>query len=108
MSAPLTGKCDWAHVTMDELKSGLDNEPEVYDMKVDECKQCWQVKEEAKEKEAREHQQREEAECCTREETAAIWRQEEADCWFWCHAPNMFGTVNMGCTVNSRLSWSKQ
>ena len=24
-----------------------------------------------------------------------------------CHAPNMFGTVNMGCTVNLRLSWSE-
>ena len=25
-----------------------------------------------------------------------------------CHAPNMFGTVNMECTVDSRLSWSKR
>ncbi|KIM68343.1 hypothetical protein SCLCIDRAFT_105827 [Scleroderma citrinum Foug A] len=25
-----------------------------------------------------------------------------------CHAPNTFGTVNMECTVNSRLSWSEQ
>ncbi|KIM68028.1 hypothetical protein SCLCIDRAFT_20491 [Scleroderma citrinum Foug A] len=25
-----------------------------------------------------------------------------------CHAPNMFGTVNMECTVDSRLSWSEQ
>ena len=24
-----------------------------------------------------------------------------------CHAPNMFGTVNMECTVDSRLSWSE-
>ena len=24
-----------------------------------------------------------------------------------CHAPNMFGTVNMECTVDLRLSWSK-
>ena len=25
-----------------------------------------------------------------------------------CHAPNTFGTVNMECTVNLRLSWSKK
>ena len=25
-----------------------------------------------------------------------------------CHAPNTFGTVNMECTVDSRLSWSKR
>ena len=25
-----------------------------------------------------------------------------------CHAPNMFGTVNMEHTIDSRLSWSKQ
>ena len=25
-----------------------------------------------------------------------------------CHTPNTFGTVNMECTVDSRLSWSKQ
>ena len=25
-----------------------------------------------------------------------------------CHAPNTFGTVNMECTVDSRLSWSEQ
>ena len=25
-----------------------------------------------------------------------------------CHAPNTFGTVNMECTVNSRLSWSER
>ena len=24
-----------------------------------------------------------------------------------CHAPNTFGTVNMECTVDSRLSWSE-
>ena len=26
----------------------------------------------------------------------------------WCHAPNTFGTVNMECTVDSRLSWSER
>ena len=25
-----------------------------------------------------------------------------------CHAPNTFGTVNMECTVDSRLSWSER
>ena len=25
-----------------------------------------------------------------------------------CHTPNTFGTVNMGHTVNSRLSWSER
>ena len=25
-----------------------------------------------------------------------------------CHAPNMFGTVNMKHTIDSRLSWSEQ
>ena len=60
---------------MDELKSGLHNELEIYDAKVGKCKWCWQVK-----KEAKEHQQREEAERQEREEAAAIWRQEEADC----------------------------
>ena len=25
-----------------------------------------------------------------------------------CHAPNMFGTVNMEHTINSSLSWSEQ
>ena len=25
-----------------------------------------------------------------------------------CHAPNTFGTVNMECTIDSRLSWSEQ
>ena len=25
-----------------------------------------------------------------------------------CHAPNMFGTVNMEHTINLRLSWSEQ
>ena len=47
---------------MDELKSGLDDEPEIYDAKVGECKRCRQAKKEAKEKEARERQQREEVE----------------------------------------------
>ena len=37
--------------------------------------------------------------------------------WWWgcrrrrhacCHAPNTFGTVNMECTVDSRLSWSER
>ena len=28
--------------------------------------------------------------------------------WAHCHAPNTFGTVNMECTVDSRLSWSKR
>ena len=28
--------------------------------------------------------------------------------WDRCHTPNMFGTVNMEHTVDSRLSWSKQ
>ena len=84
--APLTSKCNWARVTTDELKSSLDDEPEIYDMKVGECKQCRQAKKEAKEKEAREHQQREEAERWAREEAvhlkreaATIQRQEEAD-----------------------------
>ena len=79
--APSTGKHDWVHVMMhDEL--------EVYDTKVGKHKQHWQVKKEVKEKEAREHQQREEAECWVREEAAClereaatIQRQEEADCW---------------------------
>ena len=26
----------------------------------------------------------------------------------WCHAPNMFGTVNMEHTIDSRLSWSER
>ena len=26
---------------------------------------------------------------------------------WWCHAPNMFGTVNMEHTIDSRLSWSE-
>ena len=25
-----------------------------------------------------------------------------------CHTPNMFGTVNMECTVDLRLSWSER
>ena len=84
--APLTGKCDWAHAMTDELKSGSDDEPEIYDVKVGEHKQHWQAKKEAKEKEVRERQQREEAECQAREEAvhlereaAAVRRQEEAD-----------------------------
>ncbi|KIM63228.1 hypothetical protein SCLCIDRAFT_24364 [Scleroderma citrinum Foug A] len=84
--APSTGKCDWARATTDELKSGSDDEPEVYNMKVGKRKRCWQAKKEAKEKEARECQQREEAEHRAREEAvhlereaAAVRRQEEAD-----------------------------
>ncbi|KIM64475.1 hypothetical protein SCLCIDRAFT_23484 [Scleroderma citrinum Foug A] len=77
--APSTGKCNWVCAMTDELKSGLDDEPEIYDVKVGEHKQRWQVKKEAKEKEAREHQQREEAERWAREEAAAVRRQEEAD-----------------------------
>ena len=73
--APLTSKHDWAHATMDELKSGSDNEPEIYNMKVGERKRCRQVKKEAKEKEAREHQQREEAEHWAREEAACLERE---------------------------------
>ena len=86
--APSTSKHDWACVTMDELKSGSDDELEIYDAKVGKHKQRWQAKKEAKEKEARECQQREEAEHWAREEAArlkreaaAVQRQEEADCW---------------------------
>ena len=67
-------------VLQDELKSGSDDEPEIYDAKVGERKRRRQAKKEAKEKEARERQQREEAECRAREEAATVWRQEEADC----------------------------
>ncbi|KIM67449.1 hypothetical protein SCLCIDRAFT_20971 [Scleroderma citrinum Foug A] len=84
--APSTGKHDWACATMDKLKSGLDDEPEIYDVKVGERKRHQQAKKEAKEKEARECQQREEVEHWAREEAArlereaaAVWRQEEAD-----------------------------
>ncbi|KIM61750.1 hypothetical protein SCLCIDRAFT_25556 [Scleroderma citrinum Foug A] len=84
--APSTGKRDWARATMDELKSGSDDEPEIYNVKVGEHKQRQQAKKEAKEKEAREHQQREEVEHRAREEAArlereaaSVWRQEEAD-----------------------------
>ena len=52
---PSTGKCDWVRVTMDELKSGSDDELEIYDAKVGERKWRWQAKKEVKEKEAREH-----------------------------------------------------
>ena len=62
-------------VLQDELKSGSDDEPEIYDAKVGERKRHRQAK-----KEARERQQREEAECRAREEAATIRRQEEADC----------------------------
>ena len=65
---------------MDELKSGSDNELEIYDMKVGKHKRCQQVKMEVKEKEVREHQQREEAAPLERE-AATIRRQEEADHW---------------------------
>ena len=88
--APSTSKHDWAHATMDELKSGSDDEPEVYDAKVGKRKWCWQTKREVKEREARERQQREEAEhwareeaVCLEREAPAIRRQEEADCWVW-------------------------
>ena len=88
--APLTSKHDWVHAMMDELKSSLDNELEVYDTKVGECKWHWQAKREVKERETRECQQREEAECQAREEaaclkrdTAAVQRQEEADRQVW-------------------------
>ena len=74
----MTGKCDWAHAMTDELKSGSDDEPEIYDVKVGEHKQHWQAKKEAKEKEVRERQQREEAVHLERE-AAAVRRQEEAD-----------------------------
>ncbi|KIM51109.1 hypothetical protein SCLCIDRAFT_33725 [Scleroderma citrinum Foug A] len=84
--APSTGKHDWARASTDELKSGSDDELEIYDMKVGERKRHQQAKKEAKEKEVREHQQREEAECWAREEAAclereaaAVQRQEEAD-----------------------------
>ena len=56
--APSTGKGDWVHVMTNELKSSLDNEPEVYDVKVGKCKWRQQAKEEVKE-----CQQRKEAEC---------------------------------------------
>ena len=69
--APSTSKRDWVGATTDELKSGSDNEPEIYDTKVGERKQCRQVKE----KEAREHQQREEAECRAREEAVCLERE---------------------------------
>ena len=75
---------------MDELKSGSDDEPEIYDAKVGERKRCRQVKKEVKEKEARERQQREEVERQAREEAvrlereaATVRRQEEADCRVW-------------------------
>ena len=68
---------------MDELKSSSDNEPEIYDVKVGECKRHQQAKKEVKEKEVRECQQREEAECQPREEAATVWRQEEADHQVW-------------------------
>ncbi|KIM70524.1 hypothetical protein SCLCIDRAFT_18635 [Scleroderma citrinum Foug A] len=84
--APLTGKRDWAHATTDELKSGSDDEPEIYDAKVGERKWHWQAKKEVKEK-VRERQQREEAEhqareeaACLEREAATVRRQEEADC----------------------------
>ena len=84
--ASSTGKRNWAHATMDELKSSSDDEPEIYDVKVGECKWHRQAKKETKEKEARERQQREEAErqareeaACLEREAAAIQRQEEAD-----------------------------
>ena len=52
--APLTGERDWARAMTDELKSGLDDELEIYNAKVGECKRRWQAKKEAKEKEVRE------------------------------------------------------
>ena len=61
-----------------ELKSSLDNEPEVYDVKVGKCKWRRQAKEEVKE-----CQQRKEAECWVKEEAATIQRQEEVDCQVW-------------------------
>ena len=83
---PSTGKRNWARVTTDELKSGSDDELEIYDAKVGEHKWRWQAKKEAKEKEARECQQREEVEHRAREEAArlereaaTVRRQEEAD-----------------------------
>ena len=86
--APLTSEHNWACATMDKLKSGLDDEPEIYDVKVGKHKWCQQAKKEAKEKEARECQQREEAERQAREEAvhlkrevATVRRQEEADRW---------------------------
>ena len=42
--APLTGECDWACATTDELKSGSDDELEMYDAKVGERKQRQQVR----------------------------------------------------------------
>ena len=76
--APLTGKCDWVRATTDKLKSGLDNELEVYNMKVGERKRRWQAKKEEKEKEVRERQQKEEAERRAREEAACLEREEAA------------------------------
>ena len=58
--APLTSEHNWACAMMDKLKSSLDDEPEIYDAKVGERKWRRQAKKEAKEKEAREHQQRKE------------------------------------------------
>ena len=88
--APSTSKRNWACATTDELKSGSDDELEIYNTKVGERKQPRQVKKEAKEKEARERQQREEAERWAREEAvrlereaATVWRQEEVDHWVW-------------------------
>ena len=51
--APSTGKHNWVCATTDKLKSGSDDEPEVYDTKVGERKWRWQAKKEAKENEAR-------------------------------------------------------
>ena len=84
--APLTGKHNWVHATIDKLKSSSDDEPEIYDVKVGKHKWHQQVKKEVREKEAREHQQREEAECRVKEEAvhlkreaATVWRQEVVD-----------------------------
>ncbi|KIM62270.1 hypothetical protein SCLCIDRAFT_25206 [Scleroderma citrinum Foug A] len=84
--APSTGKHDWARATTDKLKSGSDDELEIYNEKVGKHKQRQQAKKEAKEKEARERQQREEVEhrareeaACLEREAATVRRQEEAD-----------------------------
>ena len=73
--APSTSKHDWACATMDKLKSSLDDKPEVYDVKVGECKQHQQAKREVKEREVREHQQREEVERQAREEAVCLERE---------------------------------
>ena len=51
---------------------------------------------------------------CTLDSLCAI--AQEIDAQYWeckeevacCHAPNMFGTVNMEHTIDSSLSWSEQ